>query len=68
MRPVYEAVEVSAEAVDAVDAVEDDGGGLNDPQGPPDGRGRRVLVAFPRAEDCGSKCMHIIPQESRVSF
>jgi len=38
LRPVYEAVEVSVEAVDAVDAVEVDGGGLEDPQGPRDGR------------------------------
>ena len=36
-------MEASVEAVDAVDPVEADGGGLNDPKGPRDGR---VLVAF----------------------
>ena len=45
-------MEASVEAVDAVDAVEVDGGGLEDPpQGPPDGH--RVPVATVLANGAG---------------
>ena len=59
------AMEASVKAVDALDAVEADGGGLED-QGPRDGR--RVLVAtvlaeaFPRAEYCGTHVNEMSPQ------